>query len=53
MAEWRLGPDEFFVLGDFPSASRDSRHWGPLGRRDCENRAAAAAGKGAGSIKWF
>ena len=52
-AAWRLGPDEFFVLGDFPSASRDSRHWGPLGRRDCENRAAAAAGKGAGSIKCF
>lgn len=25
---WRLGADEFFVLGDFPSASRDSRHWG-------------------------
>jgi len=30
--EWRLGRDEYFVLGDFPSGSRDSRHWGPLGR---------------------
>jgi hypothetical protein len=30
--EWRLGRDEFFVLGDFPSGSRDSRHWGPLQR---------------------
>jgi len=30
--EWRLGPDAFLVLGDFPSGSRDSRHWGPLGR---------------------
>lgn len=30
---WRLGPDEHFVLGDFPSGSRDSRHWGPV-RRD-------------------
>lgn len=29
---WRLRRDEFFVLGDFPSGSRDSRHWGPLGR---------------------
>lgn len=30
--EWRLGPDACFVLGDFPSGSRDSRHWGPLAR---------------------
>ncbi|MFM8634710.1 MAG: S26 family signal peptidase [Planctomycetia bacterium] len=29
-AAWRLGPREVFVLGDFPSGSRDSRHWGPL-----------------------
>lgn len=27
---WRLGPDEVFLLGDFPSGSRDSRHFGPL-----------------------
>lgn len=28
--EWQLDPAEIFVLGDFPSGSRDSRHWGPL-----------------------
>ena len=30
--EWLLGSDAFFVFGDFPAGSRDSRHWGPLGR---------------------
>lgn len=30
IVEWRLGPQEFFVLGDFPSGSRDSRQWGPI-----------------------
>ena len=30
--EWQLGLDAYFVLGDFPSGSRDSRHWGPLTR---------------------
>lgn len=29
-ASWKIGPGEVFVLGDFPSGSRDSRHWGPL-----------------------
>jgi type IV secretory pathway protease TraF len=29
-AAWRLGVDEVFVLGDFPAASTDSRHWGPV-----------------------
>jgi len=29
---WRLGPSEFFLLGDFPSGSRDSRQWGPIER---------------------
>ena len=36
--EWQLGPDALFVLGDFPSASRDSRHWGPLERRSLQSR---------------
>jgi type IV secretory pathway protease TraF len=27
---WPLGAWEVFALGDFPSASRDSRHFGPL-----------------------
>jgi len=39
VVEWRLGPDAFFVLGDFPSGSRDSRHWGPLGRSMLRSRA--------------
>ena len=30
IVEWRLGQDECFVLGDFPSGSRDSRQWGPI-----------------------
>lgn len=29
---WRLGPDEWFVLGDFPAASSDSRRWGAVPR---------------------
>jgi nickel-type superoxide dismutase maturation protease len=28
-----LGPDEYFLLGDNPAASTDSRHFGPV-RRD-------------------
>ena len=39
VVEWRLGADAFLVLGDFPSGSRDSRHWGPLGRSALCNRA--------------
>jgi hypothetical protein len=40
--EWRLGADEFLLLGDFPSGSRDSRHWGPLTRRSLLHRVHAA-----------
>jgi len=35
---WRLGPDEFLLLGDFPSGSRDSRHFGPLPGRALRHR---------------
>lgn len=31
-ASWELRDDEFFLLGDFPSGSVDSRRWGPLPR---------------------
>jgi type IV secretory pathway protease TraF len=39
VVEWRLGSHAFFVLGDFPSGSRDSRRWGPLGRSMLRSRA--------------
>jgi hypothetical protein len=39
VVEWRLQSNAYFVLGDFPSGSRDSRHWGPLGRNALCNRA--------------
>jgi hypothetical protein len=29
--QWQLGNAEWFVLGDFPGGSRDSRQWGPVG----------------------
>ena len=38
VVEWRLGPAAFLVLGDFPSGSRDSRHWGPLNRAALRSR---------------
>lgn len=37
-AEWRLNHGEYFALGDFPTASRDSRHWGPLTRAALQHR---------------
>lgn len=40
VAEWRLGAGSFFVLGDFPTASCDSRHWGPLARAALRHRLA-------------
>jgi len=43
---WTLGADEFFLLGDFPSGSRDSRHWGPLPRASFLHRVAAVAVRG-------
>ena len=40
VAEWRLGTGSFLVLGDFPTASTDSRHWGPLAREALRHRLA-------------
>jgi hypothetical protein len=39
VVEWRLSPAAFLALGDFPSGSRDSRHWGPLDRTALRSRA--------------
>ena len=30
---WQLGPDEYFLLGDNPPVSLDSRLWGPVSAR--------------------
>ncbi len=40
--EWRLNRDECFILGDFPTASHDSRQWGPLPREALRHRATRA-----------
>jgi type IV secretory pathway protease TraF len=53
MVEWRLGPDVFFVLGDFPSGSRDSRHWGPLERSMLHSQATSLPRARSGSIERF
>ncbi|MFM7207134.1 MAG: S26 family signal peptidase [Planctomycetaceae bacterium] len=37
-ATWRLGHGSFLMLGDFPTASIDSRAWGPLPRRALVHR---------------
>lgn len=42
VAGWRLGPDEFLLLGDHATGSRDSRHFGPVGRRSLLHRVAPA-----------
>jgi signal peptidase I len=33
---FRLGEDEYFLLGDFSEVSSDSRHWGPVPRGNIE-----------------
>lgn len=38
-AEWEVAPGEVFVVGDFPSGSRDSRHWGPFPAHSLRHRA--------------
>ena len=53
VVEWRLGTDQVFVLGDFPSGSRDSRHWGPLGRGLLRSRADRVTQPIASSVKHF
>ena len=35
---WRLGDDSYLVLGDFPTASVDSRAWGPRPRPALRHR---------------
>lgn len=40
--QWRLGPDQFLVLGDFPPGSSDSRQWGPVAAHRFHHRVTAA-----------
>ena len=37
--EWNLGDDEFFLLGDMPEFSTDSRSFGPVARSAIVGRA--------------
>ena len=53
LVEWQLGSHAFFVLGDFPSGSRDSRHWGPLGRSELRSQATSLPRARGGLIKRF
>jgi nickel-type superoxide dismutase maturation protease len=46
MAERVLGPDEWWVLGDHPGASTDSRSFGPVGSEALKARIVAVYGPG-------
>jgi signal peptidase I len=43
--EWRLGPDQFFVLGDNRARSIDCRAYGPVGRERVVGRAWSRYGR--------
>jgi type IV secretory pathway protease TraF len=43
VAAWNIRAGEGFVLGDFPSGSRDSRHFGPVAASALRHRIAAVA----------
>ena len=53
VVEWRLQSNASFVLGDFPSGSRDSRHWGPLDRSMLRCRATSLPRARGGLIERF
>ena len=38
VGRWKIGPNEFFVLGDNRDNSRDSRHFGPVPRENISGR---------------
>ena len=48
IANERLGEGEYFVLGDNPADSTDSRHWGPIKLDAVVGRVTSAAGLDAG-----
>lgn len=48
----RLGPDEFYVLGDHRDNSQDSRHTGPVSRAEIVGRAEFIALSFSGGVRW-
>lgn len=43
--DWRLGPDEYFVLGDNRPNSSDSHNYGPISGADIKGRVVGVAGQ--------
>ena len=41
VCDWKVGNEAVFVLGDFPAASRDSRHWGAVPAAALRHRVSA------------